>query len=80
MVTELTCRRRPPHAHSHAHVFVYPNSCCYGYRAKHDIDTHLSEAYTMDAFCAQLDKKHMILAPFCGEIPCEDEIKKISAR
>ena len=34
----------------------------------------------MEEFCSLLDKKHMILAPFCGAIPCEDEIKKISAR
>ena len=34
----------------------------------------------MEEFCAALDKKHMILAPFCGEISCEEDIKKLSAR
>lgn len=31
-------------------------------------------------FGPNLDKKNIILAPFCGEISCEDKIKADSAR
>eukprot|EP00116_Pleurobrachia_bachei_P000521 sb/3460783/ len=31
-------------------------------------------------FCSNLDQKKILLAPFCGDIPCEEAIKKDSAR
>src|SRR6218665_1242760 len=31
-------------------------------------------------FCNNLEKNKIILAPFCGAIPCEEKIKKLSAR
>ena len=27
-----------------------------------------------------LDSKKLFMAPFCGETPCEDDVKKTSAR
>lgn len=33
-----------------------------------------------DDFIPQLDKKNIILAPFCGEPSCEEKIKKESTR
>lgn len=33
-----------------------------------------------DEFCSALEKKCVIMSPFCGGIPCEDNIKKDSAR
>lgn len=35
---------------------------------------------TWDDFCATLEQKKLIMAPFCGETPCEDLIKKYSTR
>jgi len=54
------------------HVFVY--------RAKEDLESHLVVLDTWDEFCSYLDKKMIIMAPFCGEPSCEDLIKKNSAR
>ena len=50
------------------------------YRAKADYDNNTTIAYKFDDFCSALDKKHVILAPFCGDIPCEEKVKKLSAR
>ena len=47
---------------------------------KAELDNNLALVYTFDDFCSSLDKKKVILAPFCGEIHCEDKIKKDSAR
>ena len=33
-----------------------------------------------DNFISELDKKNIILAPFCGDISCEENIKKESTR
>jgi hypothetical protein len=30
--------------------------------------------------CDNLDKKKVILAPFCGGVACEEKVKKLSAR
>ena len=49
-------------------------------RAKEDYDSHIAVLDSWDEFCASLDKKMVIMAPFCGEIPCEDLVKKNSAR
>lgn len=31
-------------------------------------------------FCPELEKKNIILAPFCGDVACEEKIKADSAR
>ncbi|KAJ8309483.1 hypothetical protein KUTeg_014357 [Tegillarca granosa] len=49
-------------------------------RAKADLDNYLVVSHNWDDFCNSLDQKKIIQAPFCGEIPCEDNIKKDSAR
>lgn len=33
-----------------------------------------------DEFCNKLDQKFIVYLPFCGDIPCEETIKKESAR
>ena len=45
-----------------------------------DYDSHVVVLESWEEFCANLDKKMVIMAPFCGEIPCEDLVKKTSAR
>jgi len=49
-------------------------------RAKKDFDECTATCYDFDDFCNCLDRKKLVLAPFCGEISCEDNIKKLSAR
>lgn len=36
--------------------------------------------YDFEEFKQLLDEKFILLSPFCGEIACEDEIKKASTR
>ncbi|CAG4984607.1 unnamed protein product [Colias eurytheme] len=43
-------------------------------------DERLSSVTKWEDFISALEKKHILLAPFCGEIPCEDNIKNDSAR
>jgi len=40
----------------------------------------MATCYNFDEFCRCLDKSNIILAPFCGEVPCEEKIKALSAR
>lgn len=40
----------------------------------------MSISHDWTDFCDSLDKKKVIQAPFCGEMACEDKIKKDSAR
>ncbi|KAL4720129.1 hypothetical protein ACJJTC_016200 [Scirpophaga incertulas] len=49
-------------------------------RAVKDRDARLSIVTQWKDFTEALERKHILLAPFCGEIPCEDNIKKDSAR
>ncbi|GAB1609594.1 bifunctional glutamate/proline--tRNA ligase-like [Argonauta hians] len=49
-------------------------------RAKKDLDDYLCVCYNWNDFCNSLDQKKIIQSPFCGEISCEDKIKKDSAR
>ena len=49
-------------------------------RAKKELDDHVMVTEEWEEFCSGLDRKMLIMAPFCGEIPCEDLIKKDSAR
>ncbi|CAD5118054.1 DgyrCDS6794 [Dimorphilus gyrociliatus] len=41
---------------------------------------NITTTKSFDEFCSMLDRKKLIMSPFCGEIDCEDTIKKLSAR
>ncbi|VDM57342.1 unnamed protein product [Angiostrongylus costaricensis] len=43
-------------------------------------DTHMKICYNFEEFKQLLDEKFILLSPFCGEIACEDEIKKASTK
>merc|ERR1712098_471698 len=47
-------------------------------RAKQELTDHLKVVTTFDEFLAGLEAKCLLQAPFCGEIPCEDQIKELS--
>lgn len=49
-------------------------------KATKDLNDHLKVAKTWNDFTTFLDNKNIIMAPFCGEIPCEEKIKAESAR
>ncbi|KAM4041725.1 bifunctional glutamate/proline--tRNA ligase isoform 4-T4 [Anomaloglossus baeobatrachus] len=49
-------------------------------RALSDITSHMVVANTMEEFQKQLDTGKIVQIPFCGEIDCEDWIKKITAK
>uniref|UniRef100_A0A646QDB6 Bifunctional glutamate/proline--tRNA ligase n=1 Tax=Hemiscolopendra marginata TaxID=943146 RepID=A0A646QDB6_9MYRI len=49
-------------------------------KAKKDLDDHYCECKDWNDFCKKLDQRFIILAPFCGDISCEDKIKKDSAK
>ncbi|XP_021340016.1 bifunctional glutamate/proline--tRNA ligase-like, partial [Mizuhopecten yessoensis] len=49
-------------------------------KANEDLSRHMSVTHDWEEFCNSLDDKKIIQAPFCGEIPCEEKIKKDSAR
>ena len=49
-------------------------------RATEDLKSHTVLCKSWSDFITQLEKNNIILAPFCGLIPCEDLIKKESAR
>jgi bifunctional glutamyl/prolyl-tRNA synthetase len=49
-------------------------------KAKHDMESHTVVLEDWNEFCNSLDKKMIIMAPFCGEVSCEDLIKKMSTR
>ena len=61
-------------------TYMVPDPVPFSPRAKKDYDSHVAVLDSWDEFCASLDKKMVIMAPFCGEIPCEDLVKKNSAR
>ncbi|XP_034936970.1 bifunctional glutamate/proline--tRNA ligase [Chelonus insularis] len=48
--------------------------------AKLDLDSHTKICKNWSNFCGTLDDKNLILAPFCGDMECEDIIKKDSAK
>ena len=50
------------------------------YRANQDLRSHILVTEAWNEFVSALDRKMIIMAPFCGEIVCEDAIKKNSAR
>uniref|UniRef100_A0A4W2H8X3 Bifunctional glutamate/proline--tRNA ligase n=1 Tax=Bos indicus x Bos taurus TaxID=30522 RepID=A0A4W2H8X3_BOBOX len=49
-------------------------------RASEDLKTHMVVANTMEDFQKELDSGKIAQIPFCGEIDCEDWIKKTTAR
>ncbi|KAM6279070.1 bifunctional glutamate/proline--tRNA ligase isoform 4-T4 [Porphyrio hochstetteri] len=49
-------------------------------RAAEDLNTHMVVANTMEDFQKELDSGKIVQIPFCGEIECEDWIKKTTAR
>ncbi|KAK2184184.1 hypothetical protein NP493_277g03032 [Ridgeia piscesae] len=49
-------------------------------KAKKDLDESIVMETSFEGFCHSLDAKKLLLSPFCGNSPCEDEIKKQSAR
>ncbi|XP_075451697.1 bifunctional glutamate/proline--tRNA ligase isoform X1 [Ascaphus truei] len=55
----------------HAHLFS---------KAFNDLKSHMVVANTMEEFQKQLDTGKIVQIPFCGEIDCEDWIKKTTAR
>uniref|UniRef100_A0A8D2LJN7 proline--tRNA ligase n=1 Tax=Varanus komodoensis TaxID=61221 RepID=A0A8D2LJN7_VARKO len=49
-------------------------------RAAEDLKSHMVVANTMEQFQNELDSGKIVQIPFCGEIECEDWIKKTTAR
>lgn len=49
-------------------------------RARSELNDHIKQTNEWKTFCTELDKKNLILAPFCGETNCEDNIKADSTR
>lgn len=49
-------------------------------RARNNLNEHIKRADNWNEFCSYLDKKNILLSPFCGEPSCEDNIKGDSAR
>ncbi|KJH51090.1 proline--tRNA ligase [Dictyocaulus viviparus] len=43
-------------------------------------DAHMKICYDFTEFKQLLDEKFILLSPFCGDVACEDEIKKASTR
>ena len=44
------------------------------------MDSHITVTENWKTFCGDLDKKNIIMAPFCGAVACEELIKKESAK
>ncbi|KAL9891652.1 glutamyl-prolyl-tRNA synthetase [Glossina fuscipes fuscipes] len=49
-------------------------------KARADLTSHTKLTKNWSDFCQSLDRKNVLLAPFCNETPCEDKIKADSAR
>lgn len=49
-------------------------------KAQEDMTSHTKKVTNWTDFCGFLEQKNILLAPFCGEISCEDKIKADSAR
>ena len=49
-------------------------------RAKAELDGAIVVLESFEGVHDALDSKKLFMAPFCGEIPCEDAIKRDSAR
>uniref|UniRef100_A0A665WKU3 Bifunctional glutamate/proline--tRNA ligase n=1 Tax=Echeneis naucrates TaxID=173247 RepID=A0A665WKU3_ECHNA len=49
-------------------------------KASNDLKTHMVAADSMEQFQKELDQGKIVQIPFCGEIKCEDSIKKTTAK
>lgn len=49
-------------------------------KAKASYDSHIVKATKLEEFVPALNTKNVVLAPFCGEEECEDDIKDKTAR
>ncbi|XP_043503419.1 bifunctional glutamate/proline--tRNA ligase [Polistes fuscatus] len=49
-------------------------------KAKKTLDDHIKKVEEWALFIVELNKKNLLLSPFCGEVSCEDNIKADSAR
>lgn len=49
-------------------------------RARRELEDHVTVTEEWEEFCSSLDRKMLIMAPFCGEISCEDLIKKDTSK
>nr|XP_033338499.1 bifunctional glutamate/proline--tRNA ligase [Megalopta genalis] len=49
-------------------------------RARKNLNEHIKRVENWNDFCLELNKKNILLSPFCGEPSCEDNIKAGSAR
>lgn len=49
-------------------------------RARKNLNEHIKQVEKWQDFCTELNKKNLLLSPFCGEPSCEDNIKADSAR
>ncbi|XP_072321975.1 bifunctional glutamate/proline--tRNA ligase isoform X2 [Eucyclogobius newberryi] len=49
-------------------------------KASHDLNSHMVAVDTMEEFQKELEQGKIVQIPFCGEIECEDWIKKTTAK
>jgi len=49
-------------------------------KANGELQSHITVTEDWKTFCDDLDKKRIIMSPFCGGIECEETIKKDSAK
>lgn len=49
-------------------------------KATEELQEHIIKCRDWNQFCTELDKKNILLSPFCGHEACEEKIKKDSAR
>ncbi|XP_043671860.1 bifunctional glutamate/proline--tRNA ligase isoform X1 [Vespula pensylvanica] len=49
-------------------------------KAKKNLEDHIKKVEKWEQFSVELNKKNLLLSPFCGEPSCEDNIKADSAR
>jgi len=50
------------------------------YRARNKLNEHIKQVEEWSDFNPELNKKNLLLSPFCGESACEDKIKEDSTR
>jgi len=49
-------------------------------KATQEMKSHIKECFSLSDLAEELDRKNMIIAPFCGDKDCEEKIKTDSAR
>lgn len=49
-------------------------------RARDKLNNHVKLIENWNEFNPELNKKNLLLSPFCGESACEDNIKEDSTR